>query len=380
MDNTSKIVFLPVPEKLHNLHFHTSSNEFFHIDPQIPIPIEIENSKSGDAASTTVAADLRLEMIVSAMLRVVGGENQRDVTKTQNDYYKKFIKAAKPNLCLEFSQAAIAKAKNGDYDSALEISRLLLCVFDNSPQVFLVNALVLEEKAEAAARNGNETEEDIYNEKTFCAYDAALNAEEILPDTFFNAGFFYMKMQNYAKALECFSTYMPLSEDEIKKTKTQDLINTIKNKHLDDLIFTEAYNLIKKGDEQKGMEKLYSFLEKNPSVWNAWFMLGWALRRQSRFNDGAAAFKKALELGGGTCDTHNELAICLMENGDLKGAQHELEAALMQESENVKIISNLAVLSLKQGNREKAAAFFRAAAEIDPEDPAANQFFAESSR
>ena len=124
------------------------------------------------------------------------------------------------------------------------------------------------------------------------------------------------------------------------------------------------------------MEKLRVFLEKNPDVPNAWFMLGWALRRLRRYREGAASFEQALQLGGDNPDTYNELAICLMETGDLPKAKRALEKALAQESENIKIISNLAMIALKQGRTDEAASFFRTVLEIAPEDPVAAKFFA----
>jgi Flp pilus assembly protein TadD len=76
-------------------------------------------------------------------------------------------------------------------------------------------------------------------------------------------------------------------------------------------------------------------------------------------------------LGGDNSDTRNELAICLMETGDLKGARKELEIALREEPENVKIISNLGVLAMRSGDDDEAAAFFRTVLELEPEDPLA---------
>ena len=104
-------------------------------------------------------------------------------------------------------------------------------------------------------------------------------------------------------------------------------------------------------------------------------MLGWALRRLGRWEDGAAAFNKAIEFGGGNSDTRNELAICLMETGDYPGVRRELEIALREDTENVKIISNLGVLAMKNGDDDEAAAFFRTVLEFEPDDPVARQFF-----
>jgi Tfp pilus assembly protein PilF len=73
----------------------------------------------------------------------------------------------------------------------------------------------------------------------------------------------------------------------------------------------------------------------------------------------------------------NELAICLIELGDLKAARKELETALYEEPENIKIISNLGILALKNGDDDEAAAFFRTVLEIEPNDQLALQYLAQ---
>ena len=151
-------------------------------------------------------------------------------------------------------------------------------------------------------------------------------------------------------------------------------IKEIKDNGLDDESFINAHNLIQEGKTEEGLACIHDFLERRPKVWNGWFMLGWALRLLGRWEDGKAALRKAIELGGDNSDTRNELAICLMETGDTAGARRELERALTGDPENVKIISNLGVLALKNNEKEKAAAFFRTVLEIDNSDPVAKSY------
>jgi Tfp pilus assembly protein PilF len=63
-----------------------------------------------------------------------------------------------------------------------------------------------------------------------------------------------------------------------------------------------------------------------------------------------------------------------MELGELDKARKELEAALHDDPENVKIISNLGVLALKCGKKDEAAAFFRTVLELNPHDPLAVKY------
>jgi tetratricopeptide (TPR) repeat protein len=151
-------------------------------------------------------------------------------------------------------------------------------------------------------------------------------------------------------------------------------IKEIKDNGLDDENFINAHNLIQEGKTEEGLACIHDFIESRPKVWNGWFMLGWGLRLLGRWEDGKSALKKAIELGGDNSDARNELAICLMETGDTAGARRELERALTGDPENVKIISNLGVLALKNNEKEKAAAFFRTVLEIDSSDPVAKSY------
>jgi tetratricopeptide (TPR) repeat protein len=151
-------------------------------------------------------------------------------------------------------------------------------------------------------------------------------------------------------------------------------LKKIKDSGLCDENFIKANKLVREGKANEALAVIRSFLQRYPLVWNGWFVLGWALRLLDRWADGEAAFKKTIELGGDNSDTRNELAICLMEMGDIAAAGRELEAALKKDPENIKIISNLGVLALKTGDKEKAAAFFRTVLELDSGDPVAKKF------
>ncbi len=235
-------------------------------------------------------------------------------------------------------------------------------------------ALVLENRAEVLENAGQEEAAEQEYERAHSAYKELLSFEPPFANGFFNAGFFYMKRRNFDKALACFKAYIPLADDEEKREKAQSIIHEIESRNLNDEQFREAYDFIRMGNEIDGIQKVRLFLERYPEVWNGWFLLGWGLRRMERWEDGAASFRKAVELGGGNSDTRNELAICLMEMGDLKAARKELEAALYEEPENIKIISNLGILALKNGDDDEAAAFFRTVLEIEPNDQLALEY------
>ncbi|MDR2535282.1 MAG: tetratricopeptide repeat protein [Treponema sp.] len=370
----SRIVFLSVPESLRTQIEGISKepDQEFVIDPAIPIPVAL-----APGATNLDMENLSWEMILSGMIRVVM-DNPDD---EDAPYYRRFVLTVKPDILTEFVQAAIMKTKNRDYDMALEIISALEGLFPRTPEVLFNRAFILEERANALEQAGLEAEADTEYDAAYNAYQYVLALEPPFPDGFFNAGFFFMKRRNFNHARECFHTYLNLSEeaetaeDAAKREQAQRILEEIASHNLDDPTFREAYDYVRRGEAEHGLAKIRDFLEQHPEVWNGWFILGWALRKIGRWEDGAAAFRKAIELGGGNSDTRNELAICLMECGDLSGARKELEASLREEPENVKIIANLGVLALKNGDDHEAAGFFRTVLELEPQDPVAQAYF-----
>lgn len=362
-----RIVFLSVPESLRG-QIEQLSDHAFSIDPSIPIPVEIP---PGEA--TLNLEHLSWEMILSGMIKVVASDGEGE----DADYYRRFVLAVKPDIRMEFTEAAILKAKNGDFAVAMEILEALGGLFPGDPGIALNIALVMEEKADGLEQAGLEEEAEEAYDRAFGFYRSLLAREPPFPNGLFNAGFFFLKRRNYDRAKECFGAYIPVAEDSKKKNRAQAIVKEIASRNLDDETFREAYDFIRMGKEEEGIEKARDFLLRHPEVWNGWFLLGWGLRRMGRWADAELAFRKALELGGDGADTRNELSLCLLEQGDLDGARKELEAALRQESENVKVISNLGVVALKSGRKEEAAGFFRTVLELEPRDQVAAQYLAE---
>jgi tetratricopeptide (TPR) repeat protein len=361
----NRLVFLSVPESLRG-QVESIAHGDFSINPDIPLPVEIPEGEE-----KLNIEKLSWEMIVSGMLVVIseGKENSEWI-----NYYRHFVLTVRPSIMGELSEAAILKARDGEFDLALEILNTLRGINPSSSAVLLNRALVMEEQASALERRGGAEAATKATEAAEAAYTEALALHPPFPDTSFNAGFFYLEQKNFHRAKECFSLYVTISDDKAKTERAGSIIKDIERSGLEDESFTEAYTLIQQGNEEAGMRSIRDFIEKRPSVWNGWFVLGWALRRLGRWEDGAAAFAKAVELGGDGSDTRNELAICLMESGNLQGARRELEAALRDDPENIKIISNLGVLALKNGRADEAAAFFRTVLELDPHDPIANRY------
>lgn len=360
------IYFISIPENF------TSSQTQFKIDPKIKLPVQ---KKIDEAPGEFNPKEITTEQILAGILTVLAYDK-----KNENlDYYREIVKQVKPNIKKELCEAAILKTKNEDFELAEEIFLALLGLDSEDPALILNMALFLDQRADSYRNAGLNDDADAYDSDAQSYYTKAMSVEPPLADVYFNVGFFYMKQHKYREAKDAFETYIALTcdvNDEdlgengvYKKERAQEIINFINEQNVDDEYFRAAYDLISHGQEEKGLEQIRLFIANNPKVWNAWFLLGWGLRRLERFSDAKQAFLECLRVGGDkNPDTYNELSLCYIQEKNFDEAQKCLLKALGMEPENTKVISNLGYLALAQGDVQGARNYFQTVLEFNPKD------------
>lgn len=358
-DPLADIVYIAVPESLDR----TVGD--LEIDPEVMLPVEIRNREERWDPS-----ELSWEQIIAAMLKILAYNPDHE----NAEYYRKFIFQARPDIVEELTETGVLKAKNKDFALAEEIFLALSGLMPGDQRVELNLALLYEQRADAAENRGDESNAKHYDEKAYESYQNLFEREEILPETHLNGAHFYLKRRNYERARMHLESYTQVGEDEEKVREAQTIINEIDSQNLLDNLFKEAYDFIRMGKEEEGIEKIQKFLESHPEVWNAWFLLGWAYRRLEMYEEARDAFLKAEEQGSDQADTFNELAICYMELGQYAESRKRLEQALNKDPSNTKIMSNLGILAVKQGNVEEAEGFFHSVLDLEPEDPIAREY------
>ncbi len=373
-DNKSSInsvVYITLPED-----FKVPENAF-QIDTTIPLPVQ--KPASWDESQHFDSSDISWEMILAGILVILAYEKDN----VHLPYYRSLLTSVRPQIKKELTEAAILKARNEDFEIAEEIFAALRGLEPDDTTTLINSALFYDERATAYRNNGLFEDADACDDQALQYYKIAMQAENPAPDAYFNAGFFYLKQRNFARAKDVFETYLALissvtdensSENEqYKKKRAQEIIQDISSRNLEDEQFKAAYDYISSGEEEKGLEEIRAFLEKNPKVWNAWFMLGWGLRRLERWADAKAAFTQSIECGGDNVDTFNELAICHIELEEFAEARKLLVKALGIEPENTKVMSNLGFLAKRMGNISEAQRYFVTVLEFEPNDIIAQQ-------
>lgn len=360
------VYFINIPED------YKFSDAAMKINPKIPLPVQ--QKTQGDPDDFNMK-DIAPEQILSGILMVLAYDKHNE----NLDYYRQIINQARPNIKKELSETAILKTKNEDWDFAEELFLTLKGLDPEDRAVTLNLALFLDQRAENYRKAGEYDEAEACDNEAGAYYSDAMNAEPAIPDAFFNAGFFYLKQHDYHEAKGAFETYLALTCDakdedmdenaKYKQERAQEIVDRISNENMDDIAFSQAYKLISSGKEQEGLDKILKYISNNPKVWNAWFLMGWGLRKQGRWEDAQKAFQQALECGADqNSDAYNELAICFMEQGKIDEAKKALVTAFSISPEDTKVISNLGFLCLKQGDKAEAQKYFTAVLEFDPND------------
>ncbi len=360
------IYFISIPENF------ISSQTQLKINPEIKLPVQ---KKIDEAPGEFNPKEITTEQILAGILTVLAYDKKNE----HLDYYREIVKQVKPNIKKELCEAAILKTKNEDFELAEEIFLALLGLDPEDPALILNMALFLDQRADSYRNAGLNDDADAYDSDAQSYYTKAMSVEPPLADVYFNVGFFFMKQHKYREAKDAFETYIALtcdvSDEDLgengiyKKERAQEIINFINEQNVDDEYFRAAYDLISHGQEEKGLEQVRLFIANNPKVWNAWFLLGWGLRRLERFSDAKQAFLECLKVGGDkNPDTYNELSLCHIQEKNFEEAQKCLLKALGMEPENTKVISNLGYLALAQGDIQGARNYFQTVLEFNPKD------------
>ncbi len=357
----SHIVFISIPEE------YTNQIGDFCIDPSIRLPIEIPHDQKVDEWSPE---DLSWEMIVSGMLKILAYAP----THKDKDYFGQFILAVQPNAIQELTTSGIAKSQQKEYHLAQEIFLSVLRL-QREPEHYLNVAFCYGEEAQAFKIIGEESMEERALDNAFTYYKEGIEEFPKNPDLHYYMAQFCVGQESYSKALVHYKHFLEYSTtDDPRRDTVQQVVDKIGGHNPLDGPLASAMDLIHMNKEDEAIAIIETSLEDHKGDWNAFFLLGWAYRRQQNYSKAKSAFLKAKKENPAQIDIYNEIAICSMELEDYTGAKETLIEALSLDAENIKVLSNLGVVALKTDDIEEAIGYFAVVHDLDPEDVVANQY------
>ncbi|MDD3822684.1 MAG: tetratricopeptide repeat protein [Sphaerochaetaceae bacterium] len=350
------IVFITLPASL------ATEYDGFTLDPAIPLPVQLPDGKQ----TIEPSEGIRVEMIAAGLIKVIA----HDPTHEHFAYYRSVLTALQPDVVQELQVAAVAKANQQDLEFAEELFLAASHLNPHIPELFVNLSVLYGQRARSAMDSDNQ---DAYDEAIGLQVNVLRRALEHNPLSellLAESGMLHLFLGNDEIALEQLSSYLRIAKEGEKRQLIEKHVRELSARLEQDRTLHEAFDEMQMNNEEQALRLIETFLATNKDAWSGWFIKGWAHRRLGDYGQAQEAFLRCLELGERNADIYNELSICALEMGEPELSKDYLEIALELDEQNVKLLSNLAFLNLREENYNRVHELLLKARAIDPEDPA----------
>jgi tetratricopeptide (TPR) repeat protein len=191
----------------------------------------------------------------------------------------------------------------------------------------------------------------------FQQYEAALSraklATQLAPNLFeawFILGSLYVQQQDFDQGIQVLKKALSLAPDETKKAGIQ---------------FSLGNAFFQKGDYQTAIAELETGLKLRPNTPEALFDLGNANLKLNNRSEAIRSFEKALGQKKDFWPALNNIGLVKYEQGDVKGAIANWQAAIAIDGKQAEPQLAEAVALYQQGQQDKAVRMGEAALKID---------------
>lgn len=330
----------------------------FKLDPLIPLPVEPDENGEIDISKVT------WEKIIAAVLLVLANSPSHE----HADYYRQFLNALRPGLAAELTAAYKDRISEKAWFDAENIVLALRGLEPDSIESRRAFASLYSLRAAHERRYGDRLSAESYENSAEAAYGELLSDDRAPGEAWFDAGVFRYNRGDFLRAAETLEAFIGGVEPGEDRTEAERLVRLCRIDGQADVLYREAYAALTAGQIEEGAVKARAFRDRNPAGWPGWFLLGWALRLSEEWQEARECLEGARDRGCRESDLYNELAMCTRALGDFGASAAALEEALRSEPENLKVISNMAIVRMEQGMRDEALRWINAALIMEPDD------------
>lgn len=169
-------------------------------------------------------------------------------------------------------------------------------------------------------------------------------------------------------ALSKFYLSCCLNDDKIKD-EAQGLIAKIEKTEE----YDSAVELVKKGEGDKAIKTLLTYIEENPKSPDALYFTAVALRQMGMYKNALQYLDNLLNFGE-TSETYNEIGLNFASLQKYKSALEYFKSALKIKPQDSEILCNMAVCQFNLGNVKEAKDDFELAERLNPKDEVAKMW------
>ncbi|MCD6343620.1 MAG: tetratricopeptide repeat protein [Spirochaetaceae bacterium] len=335
----------------------------FTLNPEIPLPVEPDENGDVDMEEIT------WEKIIAASLLVLANSPSYE----HADYYRAFLTALRPGLAAELMEAYRERINEADWTHAEDIILALRGLEPDSVEPRHAIAGLYNKRAVYERKSGDAQIAESYEGAAEAAYNELLSEDSAPVDAWYDAGLFRYKRGEFLGAAETLETFLMSAPEGPRRKDAERLVRYCRDEGQADTLYREAYAALNAGQIEEGTRMAREFRDNRPEGWPGWFLLGWALRLSEEWQEAREALEGARERGCRESDLFNELAICTRALRDFDASSAALKEALKRDPENIKILSNMAIIHLEKGDKEEAVRWLQTALTMDPSDPISRQ-------
>lgn len=330
----------------------------FLVREDIPLPISIEKGNGIEIEDVTP------ENIISGMIKVL----MEDPENENLDYYREFLFKVQPDIETRIANIAYEAERSESFSEAISLFRVLYALKPDSLNSILNLAVCYDEFSQYLYKRGRDKEAIKMEDIAYDYYKVVDSFEEKGENALYYLGRFYIIRENYEKAIEYFQEFLKISKDQGRKKEILEFLSNIRDAGIIDEDYRFAKELLESDKDEDVLEFINKYIRKYPKSWHGYYVRGIANRKLGNYSKAIADFNLALKYNPDSSDIFNELGICYMNLNIFYKSEMYFEKALRKNADDISIISNLALLCYKRGNKEEAIKYCDIILDLEPND------------
>ncbi len=305
----------------------------------LTIPIEV---RKGD--KHIKSEDITIPAIVSGMVQAITDGHE------ESAQYRKIVSMLFPDLEVSLTQTGIAKIHQHDPKGALP---------------FFIHAYRYAPSPESAINLANCYREDAKEDedswlKSLHTIHEALDMFGENDKILRTAGDIASELGNFEDAASYYSRYLAVAAEGNEKDEVKRIVRKIESLLSMDQAFLEGYDAMMMGKPDVAVEKATAFIKESPSVWNGYFLRGWAKRVLGDADGARTDLLECIKLGRSDADIYSELSMAEHASGNKELALTYLETAADLDPSPA-IMLNLASMYIESGMFDEAREYIERA-------------------
>ena len=341
------------------------------IRKEYPLPVQLTDKEiSPDKGITSEAIIAGLIIVVSeGVEQLKNVETLKDADHEKAfSYYKELLLFLQPDAEKTLSLAGIARSNAEDFEFA---TQLFTAVINLSPSdTNYINLATMYAKQASKYKKENNTKlSDIAEDNLFSVLHEGLEKNPSSYALKAELGAYHLRHKDLDVAYEFFNSFLENSPKGKQREEISKIVSDLKEILDDENAIFSAYDQIMLENFDKALSILDNFQKNNADAWEGWFLRGWALRCQQKFEEAKKSLLISIEKDFGKSEIYNELSLCCKALEETELAKEYLNIANELDEENVIYLANLSFLHLADKEFDKAKYYLEKARALDENDP-----------